>query len=112
MRFRLYGESKAKAVGLMCVCMIWLVTACSSNPGQFVNSTAQASPQSDPTPGSYQGVTIEVPRQNSTPGAHPTGMATPSQGNSNPPPGPVPQGQGSVPPAFPYYFSFGAMNPP
>src|SRR5258706_5963814 len=120
MRFRLYGENRAKAVGLMCVCMIWLVTACSSNPGQLVNSTAQqthiqGSPQSDPTSGSYQGVTIQVPRQDSTsgtPGAHPTGVATPSQGNSNPPPGPVPQGQGSVPPAFPHYFSFGAMNPP
>ena len=68
----------------------------------------QGSPQSNPISGSYQGVTIQVPRQDATsgtPGAHPTGVATP-------PPGPVPQGQGSVPPAFPHYFSFGAMNPP
>src|SRR5260370_38886898 len=99
MRFQQYGENKGKALVLICTCMIWLVSACSGNPGQLVNSTArqthvQGTPTSDS--GSGQGVTIQLPRQYSTPGAKPGATATPTN-NQNPPPGPLPQGQGGIP---------------
>ncbi|HZU66478.1 MAG TPA: hypothetical protein VFA09_04300 [Ktedonobacteraceae bacterium] len=120
MRFRQCEDNKVRAFAVISICLLLFVTACSSNVGQPGNSNEmQVSGQSSPTSGSYSGVTIQVPRQNSgAPGAHPTGGTTPGatptqgQGNPDPPPGPVPQGQGIVPAAFPHYFSFGVMNPP
>ena len=107
MRFQQYGELRGKALALICACLLWLMAACSGNPEQLVNNPTQpihvqGTPTSD---SSYygQGVTIQLPRQLSTPGA----TATPGQGNPNPP-----SGQRGVPSAFPHYFSFGAMNPP
>src|SRR5260370_2364576 len=107
MRFRRAGEHRRKTFALVCVALIWRVWACQGNAGQLVNSAhEQASSRGNgifETPGSLQ-----VARQFSTP-VKPG--ATVTQGTSTPP-GPVPHGLGSIPAAFPRYFSFGVLSPP
>lgn len=110
MWFQQYGEHRGKALALIYACLLLLMTACSGNPGQLVNSSTQPTQHVQGTPtsdSSYydRGVAIQVPRQLSTPAAHRGTTVTPGQGH-------VPQGQGGIPSAFPHYFSFGAMNPP
>jgi hypothetical protein len=103
MRMRRTGERPRKALTFICISLIWFVSACQGDTGQQVNSTnQQESAQGSGNRGTA--ISIQVARQNSTP----------NQGTYNPgtPPGPVPHGTGSIPAAFPHYFSFGVMGPP
>src|SRR5579884_1034101 len=77
------------------------------SPAQLTNSVQPAktrTPLAQTTSTANPGVSIDIPRQNTTPEISPTsGVAHRT---------PVPSGSGGVPAAFPRYFSFGVMNPP
>lgn len=103
MRMQRTGERPGKALTFICVSLIWFVTACQGDAGQLVHNTKhQESLQNSGNGGTA--VSIQVARQ----------ISTPTQAPYNPgtPPGPVPHGTGSIPAAFPRYFSFGVMSPP
>ena len=87
MIFHRTGEYRWKTLALICVSLMWLVSACQSNPGQFVNGI---NPQSSLN----------------------SGATTQGAFNSGAPPGPVPPGTGPIPAAFPRYFSFGVTSLP
>jgi hypothetical protein len=101
MRIQRMGERQRKALALFCITLMWFFSACQGNPGQLLSSKNQQTSSQ----GSGTGSSKQLARQNSTPT---------NQGTYNPgtPPGPVPHGIGSIPAAFPRYFSFGVMGPP
>ena len=91
----------------ICAVILCLVSACGGSPARLTNSVQPAktrTPLAQTTSTANPGVSIDIPRQNTTPEISPTsGVAHRT---------PVPSGSGGVPAAFPRYFSFGVMNPP
>ncbi len=79
---------------LSCTCLLLLVSACQSDQGQHLSDITHpgSSLQSTPT-------SIQVSSQMNTPIAK---KASPTPNSSS----------GSIPAAFPRYFSFGVMSPP
>lgn len=95
------GERRRKTLATICVTLMWLISACQGNPGQRVNSSGQQSPSQEEA-NARAAVSIETARQ----------YSTPVKSSATATPGPVPHGTGSVPGAFPPYFSFGVMSAP
>lgn len=97
------------------IAVVLVLNACSANPDQLVNGTVAQSGNQDGSLARNGIQPLELPPQPLGSGSgQPQQSATPTPTSTytGTPPGPVPTGSGSIPAAFPSYFSFGVMNPP
>src|SRR5690242_1825690 len=96
----------------VCVALLFLLVACGANTNQENKHSVFQIPAQNQD-GSPVGSSSPIGLQLS-PHSGKSGTPTKTTGpyNSGNPPGPVPMGNGSIPAAFPHYFSFGVMSPP
>ncbi len=100
-----------KRLCVLLFCLLLVLAACSSS-GTGNSSLSRSSHGTPQASSGGDGLQIAPHSPNaSRPGASPTPGKT-STYNPGAPPGPVPTGSGSLPAAFPRYFSFGVMSPP